>query len=72
MIDLSNVKKYYIACGYTDLRRGIDGLAEIITLQHGYEIDENSLFLFLWTTHRQNKSLVVFGRWVRATIQAFE
>lgn len=46
MIDLSNIKNYYIACGYTDLRRGIDGLAEIVTLQYGYEIDENSLFLF--------------------------
>ena len=46
MIDLSNIKNYYIACGYTDLRRGIDGLAQIVTLQYGYEIDENSLFLF--------------------------
>ena len=46
MINLSNIKNYYIACGYTDLRRGIDGLAQIVTLQYGYEIDENSLFLF--------------------------
>ena len=46
MIDLSSIKKYYIACGYTDLRRGIDGLAQIVTLQYGYEINENSLFLF--------------------------
>ena len=46
MIDLSNIKNYYIACGYTDLRRGIDGLAQIIVLQYGCEIDENSLFLF--------------------------
>ena len=46
MIDLSNIKNYYIACGYTDLRRGIDGLIQIVTLQYGYEIDENSLFLF--------------------------
>ena len=30
MIDLSNIKNYYIACGYTDLRRGIDGLAQIL------------------------------------------
>ena len=45
MIDLSNIKNYYIACGYTDLRRRIDGLAQIVTLQYGYEIDENSLFL---------------------------
>ena len=46
MIDLSNIKNYYIACGYTDLRRGIDGLAQIVMMQYGYEIDENSLFLF--------------------------
>ena len=26
MIDLSRVEKYYVACGYTDMRRGIDGL----------------------------------------------
>ena len=31
MIDLSKVKNYYVACGYTDLRRGIDGLAAIVT-----------------------------------------
>ena len=46
MIDLSSIKNYYIACGYTDLRRGIDGLAQIVILQYGYEINENSLFLF--------------------------
>lgn len=46
MIDLSSIKNYYIACGYTDLRRGIDGLAQIVTLQYGYEINENSLFPF--------------------------
>lgn len=34
MIDLSKVTNYYIACGYTDLRRGIDGLAGIVQLQY--------------------------------------
>lgn len=33
MIDLSGVKNYYIACGYTDMRRGIDGLAAIVMEQ---------------------------------------
>ena len=37
MIDLSRVRKYYIACGYTDLRRRIDGLAAIICQQYGRE-----------------------------------
>jgi hypothetical protein len=25
MIDLNNVKHIYVACGFTDLRKGIDG-----------------------------------------------
>ena len=29
MIDLTKVRNYYIACGYTDLRLGIDGLAAV-------------------------------------------
>ena len=46
MVDLSRVSNYYVACGYTDLRRGIDGLASIVTLQYGRELKEDSLFLF--------------------------
>ena len=29
MIDLTKVRNFYIACGYTDLRLGIDGLAAV-------------------------------------------
>ena len=46
MIDLVNVRNYYVACGYTDLRCGIDGLAAIVTQQYGKSLDEESLFLF--------------------------
>ena len=46
MIDLSKVQNYYVACGYTDLRRGIDGLASIISQQYRNRLDEESLFLF--------------------------
>lgn len=35
MIDLTKVRNYYIACGYTDLRLGIDGLAAVVTQQYG-------------------------------------
>lgn len=45
MIDLSKVKNYYVACGYTDLRRGIDGLAAIVTQQYAGQLSEESLFL---------------------------
>ena len=46
MIDLSKVQNYYVACGYTDLRRGIDGLAAIVSQQYGSRLSEESLFLF--------------------------
>ena len=46
MINLGKVRKCYVACGYTDLRCGIDGLAAIVTQQYGKSLDEESLFLF--------------------------
>ena len=46
MIDLTKVRNYYIACGYTDLRLGIDGLVAVVTQQYGSHLDEESLFLF--------------------------
>lgn len=45
MIDLTKVRNYYIACGYTDLRLGIDGLVAVVTQQYGSHLDEESLFL---------------------------
>ena len=29
MLDFSRVQNYYIACGYTDMRKQIDGLAAL-------------------------------------------
>ncbi len=46
MIDFSHVHNYYIACGYTDMRKQIDGLVAMIQLQFGKTIDEESIFLF--------------------------
>ena len=36
----------YLACGYTDLRRGIDGLATIVEQQFNLDPCANALFLF--------------------------
>ena len=61
MIDLSRVRKYYVACGYTDLRRGIDGLAAIIGRQYGRELQEDSLFLFCGRRTDRIKALYYTG-----------
>ena len=61
MIDLSRVSKYYVACGYTDMRRGIDGLAAIVTQQFGKELREDSLFLFCGRRTDRIKALYYSG-----------
>ena len=35
MFDFSRVQNYYIACGYTDMRKQIDGLVAVVELQLG-------------------------------------
>ncbi|MBR3017815.1 MAG: transposase [Clostridia bacterium] len=45
MLDFSRVQNYYIACGYTDMRKQIDGLAAVVELQFGKKLDETSVFL---------------------------
>ena len=45
--DGSRFKKVYLATGFTDLRRGIDGLVRIIRFQFQLDpCDKNTLFLF--------------------------
>ena len=61
MIDLSQVRNYYVACGYTDLRRGIDGLASIVMQQYGTTLDEESLFLFCGRKTDRIKALYFSG-----------
>lgn len=70
MIDLSKVQNYYVACGYTDLRRGIDGLASIIIQQYGGQLDEESLFLFCGRRTDRNQGALLVGRWIYSAIQA--
>lgn len=45
--DAVGFRKVYLAVGYTDLRRGIDGLAAIIKFQfHLDPYDKGTLFMF--------------------------
>lgn len=47
----------YIACGYTDLRRGIDGLAGIVQQQFQMDPFTRSLFLFCGKRRDRIKAL---------------
>lgn len=47
----------YIACGYTDLRRGIDGLAGIVRTQFQMDPFQTALFLFCGRRRDRIKAL---------------
>ena len=53
MFDLSKIQHVYIACGYTDLRRGIDGLVSIV--QHRFQLDPFAHALFLFCGRRTDR-----------------
>ena len=46
--DFTGADRVYIACGYTDLRRGIDGLASLVQQQFHLDPFTNTLFLLLY------------------------
>lgn len=44
--DITAADEIYIVTGYTDMRKSIDGLCEIIREQLNMEPDQNALYLF--------------------------
>ena len=44
--DFTKAEHVYLACGYSDLRRGIDGLAAVVQQSFCLDPFSNSLFLF--------------------------
>lgn len=60
--DLTCFKEVYIACGRTDLRRGIDGLATIVKEQFRLDpFQKDVLFLFCGRKQDRFKGLVWDG-----------
>ncbi|EEG77487.1 IS66 family insertion sequence element accessory protein TnpB [Dethiobacter alkaliphilus] len=55
--DISKAEKVYIACGYTDMRKAIDGLAAIV--QQNFQLNpfQNSVFLFCGRRRDRLKAL---------------
>lgn len=59
---VSRFKKVYLASGYRDLRRGIDGLASIVRFQFELDLyDKNTLFLFCGRRNDRIKVLLWEG-----------
>ena len=44
--DISKAEAIYIACGYTDMRRNIDGLAAYVKQAFGLDPVSNTVFFF--------------------------
>ncbi|EGD45767.1 LOW QUALITY PROTEIN: IS66 Orf2 family protein [Ruminiclostridium papyrosolvens DSM 2782] len=60
--DATGFKRIFIACGYTDLRRGIDGLAA--TIKNDFHMDpyeQGNIFLFCGRRTDRMKALVYEG-----------
>lgn len=56
------MKHVYIACGYTDLRKGIDSLVEIVKLNFNLNpFEEGNLFLFCGRRTDRIKALLYEG-----------
>ena len=44
--DISSAEQIYIACGYTDMRKSIDGIAAVVQQDFQLNPFQKSLFLF--------------------------
>lgn len=68
--DATGLKKIYLAAGYTDLRRGIDGLATMIRFRFQLDpYDKNTLFLFCGKKTNRIKGLPLGRGWFPASLQ---
>jgi transposase len=53
MLNTSSIEKVYLACGITDLRKSIDGLAVIV--KEEFELNPFSSCLFVFCNRAQDK-----------------
>ena len=56
--DIKDAKEIYIACGYTDMRKSIDGLGSIV--QGQFKMDPFSQYLFLFCGKRRDRIKALF------------
>jgi len=60
--EASGIKRVILACGRTDLRKGMDSLAALVRLAYGLDpLEEGTLFLFCGLKKDRLKGLVFEG-----------
>ena len=59
--DISGLEKIYIVCGYTDMRKSIDGLCTVIEDQLKMDPTSSALFLFCGRRRDRIKGLLWQG-----------
>lgn len=64
--DIRQVQKVYIVCGYTDMRKGLNGLVPFVQQNFGIDPYSSSLFLFCGKRCDRLKALL----WDCAAVQA--
>jgi len=59
MLNITSTEQVYLACGVTDFRKGIDGLAAIIQMRFKLDPFSNSMFVFC----NGNRNRIKILRW---------
>ena len=67
--DISRAEHIYIVCGYTDMRKAIDGLAAIVQQNFKLDVFSGSLFLFCGKRCDRIKSSAVGRRRICIAVQ---
>ena len=61
LFDPNRIRSFYMAVGYTDMRKQIDGLVGTVRLLYGKDVNEESLFLFCGRRSDRIKALYFDG-----------
>ena len=72
LAEATGVTKIVIACGRTDLRKGIDGLAAVVAENYDLDLFDDSLFLFCGTRNDRFKGLYWNGEGFILLYKRFE
>ncbi|GIM46502.1 hypothetical protein DNHGIG_20510 [Collibacillus ludicampi] len=68
MLSEASVERVYLACGSTDLRKSIDGLAVLV--KEEFELDPFSPCLFVFCNRKRDKLKILGNTTVSGSITA--